>query len=35
MPSRWARTVALSGAAELSVVTAPFGDHWVVVGVAG
>jgi hypothetical protein len=31
----WARSVALSGASELSVVTAPFGDHWVVVGVAG
>jgi hypothetical protein len=31
----WARSVALSGAAELSVVTAPFGDHWVVVGIAG
>jgi hypothetical protein len=29
----WARSVALSGAAALSVVTAPFGDHWVVVGV--
>ena len=30
----WARTVALSGAAQLTVVTAPFGDHWVVVGVS-
>ena len=30
----WARTVALSGAAKLTVVTAPFGDHWVVVGVS-
>lgn len=29
----WTRSVALSGAADLSVVTAPFGDHWVVVGV--
>jgi hypothetical protein len=29
----WTRTVALSGAAELTVVTAPFDDHWVVVGV--
>jgi len=29
----WARSVALSGPSELSVVTAPFGDHWVVVGV--
>ena len=29
----WTRTVALSGAADLTVVTAPFGDHWVVVGV--
>jgi hypothetical protein len=31
----WARTVPLSGAAQLTVVTAPFGDHWVVVGVTG
>jgi hypothetical protein len=31
----WARSVAVSGASELSVVTAPFGDHWVVVGVTG
>jgi hypothetical protein len=31
----WARSVVLSGAAQLSVVTAPFGDHWVVVGVGG
>jgi hypothetical protein len=31
----WARTVALSGAARLTVVAAPFGDHWVVVGVSG
>ena len=30
----WARAVALSGAAQLTVVTAPFGDHWVVVGVS-
>ena len=30
----WARSVPLSGAAELSVVTAPYGDRWVVVGVA-
>jgi hypothetical protein len=30
----WARTVALSGAAQFTVVTAPFGDHWVVVGVS-
>jgi hypothetical protein len=30
-----ARTVELHGAAELSVVTAPFGDDWVVVGVSG
>lgn len=29
----WARTVALSGAADLTVVTAPLGDRWVVVGV--
>jgi hypothetical protein len=29
----WARSVELSGAAQLSVVTAPLGDHWVVVGV--
>lgn len=29
----WARTVAISGPSELSVVTAPFGDRWVVVGV--
>jgi hypothetical protein len=31
----WARTVALSGAADLTVVTAPLGDRWVVVGVTG
>ena len=31
----WARTVAVSGAAELTVVTAPLGDRWVVVGVTG
>ena len=31
----WARTVPLSGASQLSVVTAPYGDRWVVVGVAG
>ncbi len=29
----WARTVPISGVAELSVVTAPYGDGWVVVGV--
>jgi hypothetical protein len=29
----WTRSVAITGAADLSVVTAPFGDHWVVVGV--
>ncbi len=29
----WARSVALSGAAQLTVVTAPYGDEWVVVGV--
>ena len=31
----WARSVELTGAAELSVVTAPLGDRWVVVGVGG
>ncbi len=31
----WARSVSISGASELSVVTAPYGDHWVVVGVTG
>jgi hypothetical protein len=30
----WARTVTLSSPAQLTVVTAPFGDHWVVVGVS-
>jgi hypothetical protein len=32
---RWARTVELSGAVDLTVVTAPLGDRWVVVGVTG
>ena len=29
------RTVGLHGASDLAVVTAPFGDDWVVVGVTG
>jgi hypothetical protein len=33
--SSWTRSVALSGPSELSVVTAPYGDRWVVVGVTG
>ena len=31
----WSRSVRITGASELSVVTAPFDDHWVVIGVAG